>query len=87
MKRKTFYGIDDIYLIWHGEWADPELEYNGRLYNYYAIEDTLWNEFCDECKEKGIDPDENQGLFNDYVKSQADYIKDIIMYVLDGGEL
>lgn len=47
----TFYDIPDTEFIWHGEWADPEIEYKGELVNYYAIEDSLYDFFRDEYKD------------------------------------
>lgn len=42
-----FYGIEGVEFIDHGEWADPEVVYNGKTYNYYALEDTLYDDFKD----------------------------------------
>ena len=39
---ELFYGVPNVYLIWHGQWADPEILYDGKLYNYYDIEDYLY---------------------------------------------
>lgn len=46
--KDLFYGTPDVYIIWHGEWSDPELLYNGHLYNYYDIEDCLYNAWQEE---------------------------------------
>lgn len=37
-----WYGITDIGFIWHGEWSDPEIEYEGKRINANIIEDTMW---------------------------------------------
>jgi len=47
-ETKNFYGLDGIEFIWHGEWADPEVEYEGRRFNYYDLEDPLWEIFREE---------------------------------------
>ena len=36
-----FYGIQGIEFIWHGEQSDPEVAYNGKIYNYFDLEDML----------------------------------------------
>lgn len=36
-----FYNLPDVYVISHGEWADPEIVYNNRTYNYWDVDDTL----------------------------------------------
>lgn len=46
-----FYGIEGVYFIYHNEWADPEIEYKGKRYNYYDLEDMLismWQEYVTE---------------------------------------
>lgn len=41
-KHRYFYGIYGIQLIWHGSWSDPELIWHRKSYNYYSLEDWLW---------------------------------------------
>ena len=40
-----FYDIEGIEYIGHGDWADPELAYKGKTYNYYDLEDALYDDF------------------------------------------
>ncbi|WP_300924534.1 hypothetical protein [uncultured Clostridium sp.] len=37
-----------VKLIYHGDWNDPELVYNGRSYNYYDVENALWNDYIND---------------------------------------
>ena len=50
-KRSNWRGCPDIEMIWHGEWADPELAttINGTEYtfNYWDIENALWDMFLE----------------------------------------
>jgi hypothetical protein len=39
--RDLFLGLRGVYYIWHGEWADPEIEYYGKLYNYWDVVDAM----------------------------------------------
>lgn len=38
-----FYNLHDVDVIFHGEWADPEIVYNHKRYNYWDVSDTLYN--------------------------------------------
>ena len=42
MKKNYYRGIRGIEFIWHGETPDPELSYQGKVVNYYDVEDTIW---------------------------------------------
>lgn len=42
-----YYGIDRINVIGHGEYS-PEIMYRGYKFNYWDIEDSLWNWFVEE---------------------------------------
>lgn len=44
----NFYGIPGIKFISHGEWSDPEVEYKGYTFNYWDIEDSLYDLFKQE---------------------------------------
>jgi hypothetical protein len=43
-----FCGIKGVYIIKHGEWADPELSYKGMTVNMYKVVDTIVEEYEDE---------------------------------------
>ena len=62
----NFYGIRGIQFIWHGESADPEIKYKKHLFDYYDLEDYLWDSYKEE---KGKDAP-NDG-FGDYVRANA----------------
>ena len=56
--KDTWRGVKGTKYIWHGEWSDPEIWYNGELYNANDIEDGLWEwykEYCQENNEKPTD--------------------------------
>jgi len=46
--KKYFYGIEPIEFIWNGVWNDPTLKYKGKTYNYYMLEDTLFDMYVDD---------------------------------------
>ncbi len=53
-------GIRGFYFVWHGEWADSEIVWHGYAMNIHEIEDPMWSEFCEMCKESDIEQtDEN----------------------------
>ena len=74
-------GCKGVTMIGHGEWSDPELEYDGYLFNYWDIEDALWNGFLDETGWTDVDGDEPvvENEFNEYVKARCvEYLDDCI---------
>lgn len=74
-EKPLFYGVPNVYMISHGEWADPELEYKDHLFNYYDLENLL-NEEYEECKNSG-EIDKNIS-FEKYVKDNQNYIYDCL---------
>lgn len=62
---KNYYGIEGVIFHWHGEWADPEVEYNGKIINevdlleYFAeVYEHQTNrewDFSDECAKFMLD--------------------------------
>ena len=83
----NYRGAEGIEFVSHGEWADPELIYDGKSFNYWDIEDALWSMFCEElCEDYEIsvseienNMDEFEPVFDKYVQNYAvDYLEDCI---------
>lgn len=66
-KENNWRGVPGVHMIWHGEWSDPELEYDGKVANMYDVESTLY----EYAQEDGIDAD-NDTEFNKYCQ-EHDY--------------
>ena len=50
MKKNDFYrGVKNVHYIDNGEWADPEIIYKKHLFNYWEIENSLWDMYKKEC--------------------------------------
>ena len=82
MKKNNYYrGIRDIEFIWHGATPDPELLYQGKVVNYYDVEDTIWQEY----KEDGHDPDDEEE-FTRYRQSHEAEIKQLILDIYESGK-
>ena len=47
-RRRWVYGVK---MIWHWDHADPELEYDWTIANYWTVENTLYEDFIDWLKE------------------------------------
>lgn len=60
-------GVPGVHMIWHGEWNDPELEYDGSVANYYDVESTMY----EYAEEDGIDTNDDEA-FNKYCQ-EHDY--------------
>ena len=85
MANNLYRGTEGIEYVSHGAWADPELIYDGKSFNYWDIEDALWDMFCEKVAEDaGISVDEMdlfsyENAFNEYVQNNAaDFLNDCI---------
>ena len=56
----NWYGVDGVEFIWNGEWSDPELKYQDKIFNSHDVEDALWDDYSEECKEAGKAPNEDE---------------------------
>ena len=68
-----WYGTQEIEMIWHGEWADPELKVDERVANYWEVE-----QYCvDCCKDEGINYNDDF-IFAEWVRTHEEEIIDWI---------
>lgn len=74
----NYCGIEGIGYIDHGEWADPEIEYKGELFNEYIITDPMYDRFYADFPEKDGDYDE----FEKYVYEHRDEVYELLEYEL-----
>ena len=73
----NWYGIENVGFIYHGDWADPEIEYTGRRINSTIVEDTMWERYREECEEQGVAMDSN--YFEDcYMKENKETVYELI---------
>ena len=70
----TWLGTKKIDFVWHGEWSDPELGFDGSYIDYWSIEDFC----CSEMKEQGLDYN-NDDVFAEWVRKNEDLICDTIV--------
>jgi len=76
---QEWYGIPGIKWLYHGDWADPEIEVDGLVYNVpdLGIEDSMWYELQEQL---GRDPSDSE--FQDFMLKNGDDIKaDLVNYV------
>lgn len=81
MEKKYFYGIYGIRYIHHGEWADPELVWHGKSFNYYDVETPLWEDYKWECGEYSIESNEED--FAMWVKKNAYKAREYLQNLMD----
>ena len=81
MKKSWFYGIYGIEVIWHGEWADPELIWHKKPFNYYDVENALWSYYKEECDDLNIPIIEDN--FDKWVKKNAYLAREILQNLLE----
>lgn len=78
----NWYGIEDIGFIWHGEWADPEIEYKGKRINSTIVEDTMWERFREDCEEDGEIPTEDKFVL--YMMVNQEDVYELIELAMEG---
>lgn len=91
--NEAFYrGNKDIKFVHHNEWEDPDLIYDGYTFNYWDIEDALWEDFLICIDEGDVDvsfdrefaenhpqDDVVEDAFDLYVQENGvNYLKDVI---------
>ena len=74
MKKLYFYGIYGIRLIWHGDWSDPELIWHKKSFNYYDLENYLWEVYNE---------DEQQIDFDIWVKNNSYLARECLQNLLE----
>lgn len=75
----NWYGIENVGFIYHNEWSDPEIEYNGMRINATIVEDIMWEKWiCDE--DGNFDPEKEKDLrgFELFMKENANEIYELI---------
>lgn len=76
--KETYRGVPSSTYIWHGEWADPEVLWDGVELNVTDIEEGLWYSYKDDCEERGENPTEQgyeawlKEMGTEYIASQLD---------------
>lgn len=73
--KETWRGVKGSKFIWHGEWSDPEVLYQGELYNAEELDAILWSNYKEYCEEEGITPSEN-----DFDKWAEGYEAEMVLY-------
>ena len=76
-------GSDEIEVVSHGEWADPDLVYKDYTFNYWDIEDALWDNFLEETGHKDSESGDPkvEAEFDKYVQDNAvGYLEDCIAF-------
>lgn len=63
-----WHGVPGARFIWHGEWADPEIEYQGKLINYYDFADY----FDSDEAEKNATPDEVKTILDEILLGMSE---------------
>ena len=83
MEKKSYWrGVEGVTMIWHGEWSDPELEHDGKVANYWDVENTMWERYKDLARSEGYTEDELNELgeagFNKYCQKYKDEVYELI---------
>ena len=80
----NYRGADGIEFVSHGAWSDPELIYDGKSFNYWDIDDALWDMFCEGLREdNGLSVSEIEQNMDKYEPMFDGYVQDIATSYLD----
>lgn len=73
LKEDFYRGVEGVNFIDNGQWADPQLEYNGETFNYWSVENDLWHDFLNETGHTDAEADdpEVEEQFNEYVQNNC----------------
>lgn len=69
MSNKWFYGIEGIEFIWRGTQSDPLIEYKGKQFNYWDLEDAMWEDYCEAV------PNEDENGFAKWMHDNSEAVK------------
>ena len=70
-ENSLYYNVPGAYFIWKGEWADPWVEYEGSVYSAADLDDGVYADFSEYCKENGLtfaDWREEDAAFDEWAK-------------------
>ncbi len=74
----NYCGIDSIKYIYHNNWADPEIEYKGKRFSVFEIEDCLWYEYTHDDEGNRLPEDKcPEDKYPDWVLAHKDYVESL----------
>lgn len=79
-------GIRGIHLIWHGSQADPELSYQGKVVNYWDVEETVIDWYRVERQSLGLSVIDDYDEFLKYCRKHAVEIKQLILDIYESSK-
>lgn len=59
----------------NGPYSDPQLKFEGKIFNYYRIEDAIYASFKEESEENGIET--NDANFEAYCRDNQYMIREL----------
>ena len=73
--RETWRGVKGTIYVYHGDWSDPEVLYDGEEINYWDLEESAWDSYKCECEDNGKEPSEQEfdNLPSSWFKEYLDY--------------
>ena len=77
LNESTWCGVPNTIYRYHGNWSDPEVEYKGKLYNEWDLQEYIGEIFNVYCKENNIDiKNDWTEKFGDWLSKNPDYAYD-----------
>lgn len=81
MIYNNYFGVKGLEYIPHGEWADPDLVYKGRVFHYWDVFDRLFDEFLEENPE--YTDSQAEELFDKYLRENPLKIEELLLDLVE----
>ena len=82
--NRLYCNVPDVYFIYHGEWADPEVMYKGKYFNLPVdVEEPLWSEYEECCEEFGKKMTDEG--FAEWVENNSESVYEILNNLIVAG--
>lgn len=77
----TWRGLEGSKFIWHGEWGDPEIEYDGVLFNGSDADDMLWEYYKEYIQDNGLT--HNDIDFDEWIEQNPEELRSVATILAD----
>ena len=83
----NWYGIKGIKFIYLNDWCDPLIEYKGKRFSCYYVEDSMWEEWVHDDDGNVIPEREGDSDgFAEFMKQNADEVITLCEEIIEGAE-
>lgn len=74
----NFYNVPGVKFIYHGEVSDPEVRYKDRIFNYWDLENALYEMYIEEGNPRIDKPSCDDKQFREWIANDPDTVYDYL---------